>query len=157
MVQRSLLSIKAKKNKKKSLRKKVTFNRHVLVEVIYECYIPAHIRRSSLLLQKFSTKIDDDSKQYLRGLMRRKNLERVSSPSNQHECSNHFTKNFFRMLLMRKVEQNQYHPRPRRLNPFRKELQETNGKQGNEEITNVKKNVRKTQVTMDHFFGCQGM
>lgn len=70
MVQQSL-SIMTKK--KMSVGKKVTWNRHQMVLVIYERDIPLHISCSSLLLQRFLSKFDDEAEQYLRDVMKRKN------------------------------------------------------------------------------------
>ena len=72
------------KGKNTARRKKVSWKRNQIVEVIYECYIPLRIRCSSSQLHNFTKIFNDDAEQYLKGVMQRKNLSRISPPTNEH-------------------------------------------------------------------------
>ena len=138
-----------------------------MVFVIYECDIPVHISCSSLLLQRFITEFDDDKEQYLTGIMKRKNLSRVSAPSNKHGRGNHNQEHKCCVVRQKVISLKQEHSQqPSRINPFKKKLHHevsTRNKENIKFTTNVtirekvSKNHNKKQCTIDYFFGSKGM
>jgi hypothetical protein len=147
--------------KKVNVRKKVTWNWEQIVEVKYECYIPFRIRCSSSLLQKFSNKFDNDAEQYVRGVMKRKNLLRISDPGEQNQIQALLLAGFVKRNQIRKQRPSQ----PYRINPFKKKLHETTTKTttGNKENCKVIINMsvenkvntemnNKKQGTLDYFW-----
>lgn len=146
-----------------SFRKKVTWNGHRLVVVIYERDIPLHISCSSLLLQRFLRKFDDDAEQYLRDVMNRKKLSRVSAPSKQHRRIYQVQQPNKSCIIRQKMVQKQKHCRPPcRVNPFKRKLSTTKigtGNKDNAQLTTnviiekmVNKSNNKKQCTLDYFF-----
>lgn len=109
-------------NKKVNGRKKVSWNRKYIAEVKYECYIPFRIRCSSYQLQKFTKRFDNDSKQYLREIMKRKNLSRVSATASNNQRGG---------IVKGKRIQKQDPSRPSHVKPFKNEQQEMTIEKGN--------------------------
>ena len=112
-----------------NIRKKVSWNREQLVEVIYECYIPFNIRNSSTLLLHFTRRFDKCADTYIKELMKRNNLSRISAPSsNESTTSNRLNhmrlqwnanKNTGSQILQQKQRNPQL-----RMNPFKKKTLE---------------------------------
>jgi hypothetical protein len=124
---------------KTNVIKKVTWNSNQIVEVIYECYIPLRIRYSSYQLHSFTKTFDADAEQYLRDIMRRKNLLRISAPTNEHgsreskvcttmATTGHKIKSKYTIKPNPCRAQNRCHSKPRRINPFKIQLSKTESK-----------------------------
>jgi hypothetical protein len=140
-------------------RKKVSWNRNIFAEVKYECYIPFHIRCSSYMLQQFTKRFDNDSAQYLRGIMKRKNLSRIYATSNEEDEDDgqipiqrplsagilrgkRLSAGIVRGTRLQKRDPSL----PSGLEPFRKEHKQ-------QEMLMAKNFIRKKQCTLDYFTG----
>ena len=124
---------------KTNVIKRVTWNSNQIVEVIYECYIPLRIRYSSYQLHNFNKAFDANAEQYLRDVMRRKNLSQISAPTNKDgsreskvsttmDTSGHKIKSKYTIKPYPCRAQNQCHSKPRPINPFKIQLSKTESK-----------------------------